>query len=360
MLTGGSLAATKKPATKKRPAKKAVAKKSAAKKAAAKKVAARPLSAKKRPSREAASLDLSDLPTELVTHEDRHVCLACVLNVMTRHLGFSARKAQMAVKAYVPSLEEVRSKAVSRPFFTQHGEGAVLCPYCGSAAKWQARLAIYRIENTKSTEVRRRALLKSLAKSSFATIEEKATQQEAFFQWIEKISASLNLDDPLWLKDVSRYYLGRKEPKTDWAAHFPQVHSIRRSRRFETGWEIDQGRLFLAPLLFDELLLVQYLVSRAHLAGGVTLEGRYTLPELFARLRNSGYLRAAGVQAHHPSDALEQLLTYLGGGDTSLRFYYIVDRRDLLQKVKALEDVRVPKEKTVAGPKVQRTAKSRF
>lgn len=356
------MAATKKPATKKRPVKKAVAKKIAAKKATTRKVAAPkpagPLSAKKRPPRETAALDLSDLPPELVTHEDRHVCLACVLSVMTRHLGFSARKAQMAVKAYVPSLEEVRSKAVSRPFFTQHGEGAV-CPYCGSAAKWHARLAIYRIENRKSTEVRRRALLKSLAESSFAILEEKATQQEAFFQWIEKISASLNLDDPLWLKDVSRYYLGRKEPKTDWAAHFPQVHSIRRSRRLETGWEIDQGRLFLAPLLFDELLLVQYLVSRAHLAGGVTLEGRYTLPELFARLRNSGYLRAAGVQAHHPSDALEQLLTYLGGGDTSLRFYYIVDRRDLLQRVKALEDVRVPREK-LAATKVQGAAKSRL
>jgi hypothetical protein len=105
--------------------------------------------------------------------------------------------------------------------------------------------------------------------------------------------------------------------------------------------------LFLAPLLFDELLLVQYLVSRAHRAGGLTLEGRYTLPELFARLRNSGYLRSVGVETHNPSDAFEQLVTHLGGGDTSLRFYYIVDRRDLLQQIKALEDVRVPKEKPV-------------
>jgi hypothetical protein len=297
------------------------------------------------------ALDLSDLPAQLVTHESRHVCLACVLSVMTRHLGFSARKAQMAAKAYAPSLEEVRSKALSRPFFTQQSQDAP-CPYCGSVPKWHARLAIYRIENTKSTEVRRRALLKSLAEASFTVLEEKATQQEAFFQWIEKISASINLDDPRWLQDVSRYYLGRKEPKTDWSTHFPQVHSIRRSRRLETGWEIDHGRLFLAPLLFDELLLVQYVISRAHRAGGLTLEGRYTLQELFARLRNSGYLRAAGVETHNPSDAFEQLMTHLGGGDTSLRFYYIVDRRDLLKHLKALEDVRVPKEKPTANPKV--------
>jgi hypothetical protein len=310
---------------------------------------------KKPPVRKAVELDLSDLPSELVTHETRHLCLACVLNVMTRHLGLPAKKAQMEIKAYSPSLEELRSKVLSRPFFSRQNESDP-CPYCGSASKWHAGLAIYRIENTKSTEVKRRALLKSLAKNSFAVIEEKATQQTAFFQWIEKISAGINLDDPRWLHEVSRYYLGRKEPKTDWTAQFSQVHSIRRSRLLESGWEIDHGRLFLAPMLFDELLLVQYLVSRAHRAGGLTFEGRYTLPELFGRLRNSGYLRAAGVVAHHPSDALEQLVTYLGGGDTSLRLYYIVDRRDLLEHLKALEDLRVPKEKPMERLKVGRTA----
>jgi hypothetical protein len=148
------------------------------------------------------------------------------------------------------------------------------------------------------------------------------------------------------LREVSRHYLIRKEPKADWDAMFTDLHSIRRSRRLDAGWELDNGRLFLAPFLFDELLLVQYLVSRAHRAGGLTLEGRYTLPELFARLRNSGYLRTAGVEARNPSDAFEQLLTHLGGGDASLRFYYIVDRRDLLDRVKALEDLRVPRAKT--------------
>jgi hypothetical protein len=112
---------------------------------------------------------------------------------------------------------------------------------------------------------------------------------------------------------------------------------IRRSRRLEEGWEADNGRLFLAPMLFDELLLVQYLVSRSHLAGGVTWEGRYTLPELFHRLRHSGYLRGVGVQAGNPGDALEQLLAHLSGGETALRFYYIIDRRQLLAGAKALK-----------------------
>ncbi len=62
-----------------------------------------------------------------------------------------------------------------------------------------------------------------------------------------------------------------------------------------------------------------------------------------SRLRS--YLRAVGVKASNPSDAFEQLLAYLGGGESALRFYYIVDRRDLLERVKALKDVRVPRAK---------------
>ena len=106
---------------------------------------------------------------------------------------------------------------------------------------------------------------------------------------------------------------------------------------------VDSGRLFLAPELFDELLLVQYLVSRSHLAGGLTLERRYTLPELWHRLRNSGYLRAVGVTANNPSDAFEQLLEYLSGGDASIRFYYVVDRRAFLETAKLLSTAKAKK-----------------
>jgi hypothetical protein len=128
----------------------------------------------------------------------------------------------------------------------------------------------------------------------------------------------------------------------NWQAEFARVHAIRRSRRLgpeqelAKAWEVEGDRLFLAPMLFDELLLVQYLVSRSQLAGGLTLERRFTLPELWHRLRHSGYLRSIGVQADNPSDALEQMLAHLSGGEASARYYYIVDRRELLEKVKTL------------------------
>jgi len=324
--------------------KKSKAKERTPKKHAVKKAASGRATAKKRQPRKAISIDLSLLPAELITTEYRDVCLACVLDVMTRHLGLSLPKAQTEVRRYVPSLEELRAKDLSRPFFVRAGENTS-CPYCGAASKWHTRLTIYLIESTKSTDVQRRALLKSLPEAVFVVLEEKATQQDAFYQWVERISASLDLDDPRWLFEVSRHYLARKEPKTDWDALFGQVRSIRRSRLLETGYAIDQNRLFLARFLFDELLLVQYLVSRAHRSGGLTLEGRYTLHELFARLRKSGYLRDAGVEGRNPSDAFEQMLTHLGGGDTAQRFYYVVDRRDLLDRIKVLKDLRVPRAK---------------
>jgi hypothetical protein len=320
-------------------------KRSTHRKAPAKKAAV----AKKKPARAkigSAPLDLSALPPELVTQLEKRICLACVLDVFTRHMGLAPRTAHLEIKRYTPPVTEIYASVVTRPYFAAQSPKDP-CPYCGSAPKWHAQLRVYRIESGKATDVLRRELVKSLPKSDdqFLVLEEKGTQQHAFFEWLDKISTGLDFDNPDWLREASRHYLNRKEPKSDWQAAFDQIHSIRRSRRIESGWEVDGGRLFLSPMLFDELLLVQYLVSRSHKAGGLTLEGRYTLHELFARLRNSGYLRAVEVHAHNPGDALEELLNHLSGGQTSLKFHHVVDRRDFLAKVKALRLLKPPKPK---------------
>lgn len=263
-----------------------------------------------------------------------------------RHLDLSPRTAYLEIKRYTPSLDELHAPAHTRPWFANEPPQKA-CPYCGSPAKWHARLWVYRIESGKATDALRRNLVKSLSQddNQFAVVEEKGTQQGAFFEWLEKVGKGLDLDDPAWLGEVAMHFLSRKEPKTDWRSAFEQTRSIRRSRRLESGWEVDGGRLFLAPHLFDELLLVQYLVSRSHRAGGLTLEGRYTLPELIIRLRNSGYLRAVDVAAKSAGDALEQLVSYLGGGESPVKFYHILDRRDLLSKVKSLKLATPPKPK---------------
>jgi hypothetical protein len=323
----------------------------AKKKTPARKPAAKPVkpAAKKRapaPKPAIEPLDLSAFPPETITGLEKWICLACVSDVFTRHLRLTPRAAHLEIKRYTPSLQELYASTVARPWFTRQSPQDA-CPYCGSAAKWHTRLMVYRIESGKATDTLRRDLVKRLPQSDeqFVVLEEKASQQHAFFEWLEKISTGLDLDDPVWLREISRHYLGRKEPKTNWHAEFEGLQGIRRSRRLESGWEVDGGRLFLAPMLFDELLLVQYLVSRSHRAGGLTLEGRYTLPELFARLRNAGYLRFAGIHTQNPGDALEQLVVYLGGGEAAIKFYHILDRRDFLQKLRTLKDVTPPKPK---------------
>jgi hypothetical protein len=292
-------------------------------------------------------LDLSAFPPELVISVEKWLCLACVSDVFTRHLDLSPRTAYLEIKRYTPPLTELYAPADTRPWFCNRPLQKA-CPYCGALAKWHARLWVYRIESSKVTDALRRDLIKSLSQDDeFAILQEKATQQEAFFEWLEKTGKGLDLDGPEWLCEVAMHFLSRKEPKTDWRSAFDQTRSIRRSRRLESGWELDNDRLFLAPHLFDELLLVQYLISRSHRAGGLTLEGRYTLPELITRLRNSGYLRAVNVPSQSPDDTLEQLVSYLGGGDNPVKFHHILDRRDLLYKVKGLKLATPPK------PKVQ-------
>lgn len=337
-------------------AKKSVAKVKRAAKAGAKRPTVRKTAAPKptpkvKPAR-VFQIDLTAFPPESVRASARSLCVACVWKIFTRALNLAPKTALAEIKRYTPSFEELTSAEAARPFFDAPHEGEDSrqdkhpCPYCGSPAKWHARIATHRIESGKATDVPRRNLVKSLPAShdQFVVLEQKATQQHAFFDWLEKIGAQLDLENPAWLRDVSLHYLSRKEPKVNWQEEFAGVHSIRRSRRLGTdeeapskSWERESGRLFLAPMLFDELLLVQYLLSRSQLAGGLTLERRYTLPELWHRLRHSGYLRFIGVQASNPSDALEQMLAHLSGGEAAARFYYIVDRRDLLEKVKALE-----------------------
>src|ERR1700733_5989533 len=165
-------------------------------------------------------------------------------------MSLAPKTALAEIKRYTPSFEELTSAEAVRPFFAPREKQP--CPYCGSPAKWHARIETHRIESGKATDALRRNLVKSLPKSDeqFVVLEQKATQQHAFFEWLEKISVNLDLTDPTWLREVSLHYLSRKEPKVNWQAEFAGVHSIRRSRRLGTaqetpGREVENGRLFL-------------------------------------------------------------------------------------------------------------------
>jgi hypothetical protein len=329
-------AVTKKASTAKA-AKKAPAKKSWAKAVKPKAKAKKPEAKPKKPA-----VDLSAFPPESLVERTLGFCLACALNVLTRHLVLTPERARLEIRRYNPTLEELTASSPSRPYFES---AAVGCPYCHAPSKWLSSLKIVRVEGGKVTDAPRRALAKEIGDDpAFHMIEEKSTERDALYSWLSKIGAGLDLESPGWLIEVVRHWLGRRLPKEDWTTILKDVRFVRRSRRVEVDFEKEGSRLFLAPVLFDEILLIQYLLSRSHKAGGLTFEGRYTLKDLFHRLRRGGYLREMGVTTFNPGDALEQLVEILGGAGR-VKFYYFVDRSDFLARLASLKDARVPRPK---------------
>jgi hypothetical protein len=302
-------------------------KQAAAKKSAVKKAAIRRTAAKRARFPE---LDLSAFPPESLMKRTLGLCLACALEVLTRHMGLTLARARAEIRRHIPTVEELAAAAPARPYLAWPADA---CPYCGAAPKWLAPLPVVKIEGGKATDVPRRALLKKIGKgANYAVVEEKSTEREALYAWLARTGAELDLDSPAWLLEATRHWLGRRLPKVDWAEAFKSIRFVRRSRRLDEGYEIEGPRLFLAPVLFDEVLLIQYLLSRSHKAGGLTFEGRLTLADLFHRLRGGGYLRRVGVTAGNPADALEQLLE-MEGGEGRVKFHYVVDRRAFLEKL---------------------------
>lgn len=282
-------------------------------------------------------LDLSAFPPGSFTEYSTLVCLACTFDIFTTQWGLAPRTAYTEIKKYSPTIAELTAPKAIRPFFDSD-EKHPHCPHCNAAKRWHAMLDTFRLEGGKSTDAARRKLIKALPQRNdqFHVIEAKSDKRTIFFDWLETLGHNLDLDDDAWLLETTRAYLTRLEPKTNWAEVFDGLRSVRRSRRIAEGWEKDGARLFLAPEIYNEALIVQYLISRSHVHGGRTLEGRLTLQELTRRLRYGGYLDAKGISQGDQFEILEQLIETLSGGSGKIKLYYIVDRRDFLEKVKSV------------------------
>ncbi len=289
------------------------------------------------PGKKSRELDLSAFPSGAVTEYSTLVCLACIFELFTSQLGLAPRTAYSEIKRYTPFIEELTAPKAVRPFFDSE-EKHPHCPYCNAAKRWHARLDTYRIEGGKSTNVARRALAKSLPTKDGRVqfIETKTDRRSLFFDWLDTQRSNLDLDNDSWLIDATRAFLERLDPKTNWSEVFSDLQVARRSQRLEEGWEREGSRLFLAPSIYNEVLIVQYLISRSHTHSGHTFEGRITLMELIRRLRHSGYLGAHEITESDQFEILEQLVEKLSGGPGRAKLYYVVDRRDFMEKVKSV------------------------
>ena len=286
-------------------------------------------------------LDFGEFPAGSVTRHEVTLCLACIFKLFTNQLGLAPRTAYNEIRRYAPTVEELTARPPARPFFKPSGEKNPHCPYCDAPKRWHAALRVYRVEGGKASDAARRALVKKLpAKDEqFQLHEEKKTARQVFFEWLERLGQTLDFEeDAAWMPAAARAYLQRREPKADWAELFDGVRQVRRSQRLEAGWERDGPRLFLAPALYNDVLLVQYLVSRSHRHGGRTFEGRLTLPDLVGRMRRGGHLEAQGITDRDRFDVLEQLVEHLTGGDQPARLHFIIDRRELLDRAKDVYD----------------------
>ena len=281
-------------------------------------------------------LDFSDFPPGSVTEYTTLVCLACIFDIFTKQFGLAPRSAYSEIKRYAPSIKELTSRTAVRPFFDSE-EKHPRCPYCEAAKRWHARLDTHAIEGGKTTDAPRRALFKQLQKKGerFQLLELKSNRREAFFEWLDTLRISLDFSKPDWLIESTRAYLERREPKTKWETVLAGLRAVRPSSRISEGWELDGNRLFLAPDLYNEVLLVQYLVSRSQEHGGRTLEGRLTLLELIRRIRRGGYLNSHGISTTDQFETLDQLVDEVAGSG-NLKVYYVVDRREFLEKVKSV------------------------
>jgi hypothetical protein len=282
-------------------------------------------------------LDLSAFPPGSVSEYSTLVCLACTFDIFTRQLGMAPRTAYSEIKKYSPTIAELTAPKAERPFFDSE-EKHPHCPHCTAAKRWHARLDTYRIEGGKTTDTARRNMIKSLPKKDeqFQTIEAKSDKRTIFFDWLDTLGHNLDMDDDGWLIETTRAYLMRLDPKTDWTEVFAGLRAVVRSQRLPQGWEKEGARLFLAPVVYGEVLIIQYLVSRSHVHGGRTLEGRLTLQDLIRRLRYGGYLDAKEITPGDQFEILEQLIEKLSGGAGNVTLYHIVDRRDFLEKVKSV------------------------
>ena len=281
--------------------------------------------------------DLSEFPQGSVTEYSTLVCLACTFDIFTSQLGLAPRTAYSEIRKYSPTIAELTGPKAAPPFFDSE-EKNPHCPYCNAAKRWHARFDTFRIEGGKATDTARRKLIKTLPLKDnlFQVIEAKTDKRAVFFDWLDTLGHNCDIEDNAWLIDTTRAHLSRLEPKTDGTELFNGVRTVRRSQRLQQGWEKDGTRLFLSPVIYSEVLIVQYLVSRSHVHGGRTLEGRLTLPDLVRRLRYGGYLDSKEISRGDQFEVLDQLIEAIAGGSGNIKVYYIVDRRSFLEKVKSV------------------------
>jgi hypothetical protein len=282
------------------------------------------------------TINWEDIPPQLRYERRLRLCLKCGFDVLTKRMGLAPRTAYSEMKKFVPDPAAFRA-GTQRPLFRSAEEG-VPCPYCGAAKRWVATLSAIEIEEHAALAKPVKKLLAALKKKPdiYTIVPDTRAPVQVFSDWLERLNRQLNFAGELWLRDAALEYLRRREPLAEW----PEVENIRRvflSRRLTEGWERDGHRLYLSSMLYGDVLVIQYLLGRAHLHGAQTFEGRLTPFEFFHRLRRLGYLEQRGIEADDAGSALEGAVAKLAE-EGGIKPHLVIDHSAYLERLKTIYD----------------------
>lgn len=284
-----------------------------------------------------AEISFDSIPSSALSETTLKICLKCAFDVITKQLKLTPRTAYSELKKHVPEESDFTGAATSRPHFFA-GKDTDHCPFCNGAKRWFADFHARRIDAHPSFEKERKKLWAVLKKKPdrFTIWHPERTQMQIFSEWLERLNRSIDFEGDHWLLDVALSHIKRSAPSSDWeTALAGGVKRVQLSRDVENGWRYDSGWLYVSPGLYGDALMVQHLISRSHLHGGRTFEGRLTLRELMRRLRRIGYFEARGIDETDQFEAFEQAIVKIVDSGPSA-VYYAVDRKDYLDKLKSV------------------------
>ncbi|HWP43217.1 MAG TPA: hypothetical protein VNO14_08295 [Blastocatellia bacterium] len=282
-------------------------------------------------------ISFDSLPASAVSETTLKICLKCGFDLFTKQLQLPLRTSYLELKKHVPEETDFTGASTTRPHFFEPGEGDH-CPYCGGSKRWFADFRAIRIDDHPSFEKERKKLWAALKKDPdrYTLWKPERTQMQIFSEWLERLNRKTNFEDGRWLLDVALEFIKRTVPSAELdQAISSGVRRVQLSRQVEGEWDYQDGKLFVPPRLYGDILMVQHLISRSHLHGGRTFEGRLTLQELMGRLRRIGYFEARAIDTRDPYEAFEQAIASIVASGPSA-VYYAVDRSDYLEKLKSV------------------------
>ncbi|HEU4386320.1 MAG TPA: hypothetical protein VFV34_00895 [Blastocatellia bacterium] len=282
-------------------------------------------------------VSFESIPTAAIHTVRLDICLKCAFDFFAKQLKLSPRTAFSELKKHTPETADLSGAATSRPHFFNPGD-VTHCPYCNAPKRWFGQFIQTRIYGHPDFEKSRKKLWSEFKKKPdrFVLSTPKQTQFELFSEWLERMQRGLDLEASDWLLEVAVEQIKRAHLSVDWDEVLKGgVRRVQLSRETSGPWHYDKGWLYVSPLVYGDVLLIQHLLSRSHLHGGRTFEGRLTLQELVRRLRRIGYFDAREIDTPDPSEAFEQAIVALVASGPSA-VYYAVDRGPYLEKLKSI------------------------